>query len=218
MTDATLVVDEGTIFEKQTQHVSICAKSFVGCEAVPVIIPQKVTSVKRPTKYTPFRQKRPRKRPLSPSTHNWHNIHCCVLKLGVRSYYLDPCSVLEIEVELVDVDNGIANSNDDGNTVNSFSTSISGGISLWILSSAGRQRVAGTDVCYQQRNNYFESEPVRVRTYQRGKLAVQEIIMLLWMLTLVRSILAVLSKKNHLRSELCVLHYFYKSRQQKALL
>ena len=40
--------------------------------------------------------------------------------------------MLDTEVERVGVDNGIANSNDDGNTVNSFGTSISSGISLVI--------------------------------------------------------------------------------------
>ena len=40
--------------------------------------------------------------------------------------------MLDTEVELVNVDNGIANSNDDGNTVNSFVISISSGISLEI--------------------------------------------------------------------------------------
>ena len=38
----------------------------------------------------------------------------------------------DTEVERVNVDNGIANSNDDGNTVNSFGISISSSISLEI--------------------------------------------------------------------------------------
>ena len=46
------------------------------------------------------------------------------------SYYLDPCPTLDTEVELVNADNGITNRNDDGNTVNRFGISISGGISL----------------------------------------------------------------------------------------
>ena len=40
--------------------------------------------------------------------------------------------MLDTEVELVNVDNGIADSNNEGNTVNSFGISISSGISLKI--------------------------------------------------------------------------------------
>ena len=40
--------------------------------------------------------------------------------------------MLDTEVELVNVANGIANSSDDGNTVNSFGISISSGVSLEI--------------------------------------------------------------------------------------
>ena len=40
--------------------------------------------------------------------------------------------MLDTEVELVNLDNGIANSSDDGDTVNSFGISISNGLSLEI--------------------------------------------------------------------------------------